>query len=286
MNPNKSLILVDQHHTVKVSTIDFRIDIAIGLTEGIAYDEEWIRLLIDGVDVIKTPTFEGAYDFDMVCRTLTGSGKYLIFNCICGFPSCGGWNSDGIDVRHDKNHIEWWIPERDCLFRFEKRQYQEAIAQAKANIEPIKAYEIWCTELGNQRDPLLWAITSGRNEVLAELLRASSIQTDSMARKYASYIVEADNSEGLKLILERFDIIELKDERGLTLFHQAARENSVACVQSILSQSINLQVCDKKGWTALDYALFENHIEVIALLSQKGIDKKTDDERWSSLSML
>ena len=60
---------------IKISTINFDIKIAIGLTQRRSGDEEWIRLLIDGVDVIKTPNFEGAYDFEMVHRTLKGSGK-------------------------------------------------------------------------------------------------------------------------------------------------------------------------------------------------------------------
>jgi hypothetical protein len=74
--------------------------------------------------------------FSELERSLTGSGRYLIFTCACGVADDGGW--DYVDVSHHESTISWrFSRDHEYSFIFQKDSYREAVSICADRIESL-----------------------------------------------------------------------------------------------------------------------------------------------------
>lgn len=75
-------------------------------------------------------------------------------------------------------------------------------------------------------------------------------------------------------LLKLQDSVEVNhvDEVGRSALHYASAAGSVKCVEHLLKRGINVNLADRKGWTAIHIAVSKNFTEVAKLL----IDAKAD----------
>lgn len=102
------------------------------------------------------------------------------------------------------------------------------------------------------------AAKEGNVEVFQHLLTA----TKSLSPMIGSKISEnADTAEPTFKVLE-----ELRDKNGRTLLHVASMEGRTHIVKLLLAELINTELTDKSGWTALDWAVENTHLDVVEIL--------------------
>ncbi len=87
------------------------------------YNNTFIEVIIDGYPLKDTEAFEdGEVFWPELKRSIEGSGKYLIFTCICGVAEDAGWEE--INVIHKENMIIWEFDRNSSFqFRFNKEDY-------------------------------------------------------------------------------------------------------------------------------------------------------------------
>ena len=100
--------------------------------EGIVFkNSTFIGMMIDGELIDEIKAFEdGTVYWPELKRSLEGTGKYLIFTCICGVAEDAGWEE--INVIHSNSEVAWKF-ERDGehKFIFDKADYLYQIQQCE-----------------------------------------------------------------------------------------------------------------------------------------------------------
>lgn len=87
-----------------------------------------IRLMIDGLPSEKLKYLELAVVvFSELVRSLTGSGRYLIFTSASGIADEGGW--EGVDVKFEGDRVVWDFEVEDMTYHFEfhSQEYEREI---------------------------------------------------------------------------------------------------------------------------------------------------------------
>ncbi len=219
---------------MKISTIRFEPDFKAGLMDKYDcyyrgreygpqsylcddYDENWVHLAVDDAYLVRCDYYAGhveyygVYTLEAIRESLSGSGRYQIFNCSCLVPECGGWDEDGTIVSHTAAFIDWELPEKQVKYRFNKEQYKSALRDLDKSLELISAYDSWTQAPGNSNDPLLWAISTNQNDMLRALLVGDDIASISEHdpekfgpfESYAAHAKEVGNVEAFELISEK-----------------------------------------------------------------------------------
>lgn len=91
---------------------------AVKVIDGIKFTScAFVKLEINELELLAVQSFEGSVVFfPELERSLSGSGKYLIFTCACGIAEDAGWSE--IEVGH-RTDVIYWEFERETLYRFE-----------------------------------------------------------------------------------------------------------------------------------------------------------------------
>jgi hypothetical protein len=76
--------------------------------------------------------------FSELERSLSGSGRYLIFTCACGVADDGGW--DYVNVSHHGPTIGWsFSRDQDYSFVFQKDLYRASVRHCADQIASLDA---------------------------------------------------------------------------------------------------------------------------------------------------
>ncbi len=74
--------------------------------------------------------------FSELKRSLTDSGRYLIFTCACGIADDGGWEC--VEVLHEERTINWrFFRDQEFRFKFHKNSYIKEIARCAELIKSL-----------------------------------------------------------------------------------------------------------------------------------------------------
>ena len=107
--------------------------------EGIIFSNfAYISPIIDGVDILKEPFFEGSFlVIKELQNSITESGNYLLFTSVSGIADDAGW--DYIKVIHKKDSIKWDIERDDNHFSyiFDKEQYLREVLKLVTEIKNL-----------------------------------------------------------------------------------------------------------------------------------------------------
>ena len=212
---------------MKISTIRFEPDLKAGLLnkyrcyyrelnyaqsdDAGACDEDWIPLIINDEYFIIDIHYNSIYTLKNIRASLAGTGQYRIFNCSCFIPECEGWDYEGITVNHTETLIEWKIPEKNLEFTFSKEQYKATLDALDKAIQPLLDYDTWAQAPENSADPVLWAISEHKNELLSTLLEGTNIAAGAKfepdhyrsLEAYSAYATEVGNNDAAILINKR-----------------------------------------------------------------------------------
>lgn len=104
-------------------------------------DNIWMQGSLEIFINTRKPYHESSdiIDVNALLQSMEEEGKFFIFSCCCGVPSCSGWEK-GISVKHKGDTIEWtngntnetWILERQCM--------EEDIATIRTEVMNFKKY--------------------------------------------------------------------------------------------------------------------------------------------------
>jgi len=75
-----------------------------------------------------------------------------------------------------------------------------------------------------------------------------------------------------EIILNQPELINKKDENGLSLLHWACDRSQLGMVQWLIEQGININEKDNEGETSLSYALLCENYDIAKYLIEKGAD--------------
>lgn len=108
--------------------------------EGIPFSSIcYVKLFVDGCDVISEDTFEGSFIyFKELKDSVEKSGKYLIFTSVSGIADDAGW--DYVTVTHKEDTVEWSF-ERDnssLFYLFDSSEYQNQISTLEDKIQSLQ----------------------------------------------------------------------------------------------------------------------------------------------------
>ena len=90
-------------------------------------------------------------------------------------------------------------------------------------------------------------------------------------------IVRLDDQNSLIDILDTIDI-NLVNNSGQSLVHEAAANNSANCLEILLKNKAKTDFQDKRGMAPLHYAAANSSLECVALLKDKGANASISDE--------
>lgn len=90
-------------------------------------------------------------------------------------------------------------------------------------------------------------------------------------------IIRLDDQDSLMTILYTIDI-NLVNNNGQSLVHEAAANNSKNCLEILLKNKANPDSQDKRGMTPLHYAAANSSLESVALLKDIGANASISDE--------
>ncbi|WP_123784074.1 hypothetical protein [Corallococcus macrosporus] len=105
--------------------------------EGILFsDVAVVKMFIDGEDVEASGCLgdDVLVYFDELEKSLSASGNYLIFTCVCGMAEDGGW--EGVKVVLNEDVVTWEFEAggRVLWFSFARDEYASEIKSARAMI--------------------------------------------------------------------------------------------------------------------------------------------------------
>lgn len=89
--------------------------------------------------------------------------------------------------------------------------------------------------------------------------------------------VRLNDINALKMAIGSIDI-NIVNESGQSLLHEAAVNNSVKCAQELLDKGIDSNIKDNKGMTALHYSAANNSVDVAVEIIGQGGDLSIFDD--------
>ncbi len=94
----------------------------------------FVNIEVDGENLLSQPEFLGTVVyFDEVERSLSASGKYLIFTCACGIAEDAGWSE--IEVLHQQGIINWvFLCGTNFHFSFDVVEYRAEVEKCRHEI--------------------------------------------------------------------------------------------------------------------------------------------------------
>ena len=117
------------------------------------------QLVIDGIEFTNSMLLELNVDdfssrkvehldsslvvFPELMRSLSGSGKYLIFTSASGIADEGGW--EGVDVKFERNIVTWSFEVEDMQygFNFDEIEYEMEIRKMEQELKILtKNFEL------------------------------------------------------------------------------------------------------------------------------------------------
>ena len=108
--------------------------------------------------------------------------------------------------------------------------------------------------------PMHGAAKQGNTEVFQLLLTAI---------KSASPVTESESSKNAHVAKPTLkDWRDVRDKNGRTLLHIASMEGHEDVVRLLIMEPVNSELTDKFGWTALDWAVENNHLGVVEIFWQ------------------
>jgi len=91
------------------------------------------------------------------------------------------------------------------------------------------------------------------------------------------------NLSVLQGILENYpDMIDIMDERGLTLLHWAVSHQRKEVVNYLIAKGANLEIRAPTGWTMLHYSALEGYNDIAKLLIDGGAEINTRDREGNT----
>lgn len=120
---------------------------------------------------------------------------------------------------------------------------------------------------------LKWAASSGRTDVVRNILHSSTKKTNvtpGMSGKALLMAIQNGHSEAANLLIQNGEGLTYRDESNATVLHWAARMGQAPICQSLLEKGVNLGVKDQDDQTALDWAMRGNNEQTINLLLKGG----------------
>lgn len=125
--------------------------------------------------------------------------------------------------------------------------------------------------------PLLWkAISEGRSaaSITTILDGGASVEYEYRGVRLLQLAIEANNSDVVRLLLERGATAEGADFRVWTALHSAAFSGNIELILLVLKETDNQAPKDHQGWTPLDLAAFHKHDDITKILDPEGKVKK------------
>lgn len=108
-----------------------------------------IKLMIDGVLSNKLKHMEvSLVVHSELLRSLSGSGRYLIFTAASGIADDGGW--DGVDVEIDENLVVWDFEVENIKhhFEFDFFQYEKELQELEKSVVALSSkFDLEPTEI-------------------------------------------------------------------------------------------------------------------------------------------
>lgn len=179
---------------------------------------------------------------------------------------------------------------------YEANEKQEQIIEAIENKDLLTLENLICHAKVspnfyiNGTTPICTAATQGNEAALAILLRGNCILNTPNVRDdvWQRLPIHIAASKGhlafLKLLLENFEDVNVKDSDGRTALHWAAIFGNKDVAELLLKSGANVNGAQRDGFTPLYAATCFGHIDVCCTLLQYGGDAMVcDDDGWNIL---
>ncbi|MCK5667290.1 MAG: ankyrin repeat domain-containing protein, partial [Thiotrichaceae bacterium] len=112
--------------------------------------------------------------------------------------------------------------------------------------------------------------------IIKALLARSDVDVNSQAGEHESTAlmgaVDNNNTEAIKILLNKGAKIDAIDSDGWTALFSAAKNNSSEAIEMLLKEGANIDAVDRYGETALFLAVKRDCVEATKLLLQSGAD--------------
>ncbi|XP_062589771.1 serine/threonine-protein phosphatase 6 regulatory ankyrin repeat subunit B-like [Saccostrea cucullata] len=142
----------------------------------------------------------------------------------------------------------------------------------------------------NGTTPICKAATEGNVEALSILLRDNcildtpNVRDDVWQRMPIHIAASKGHVAFLKLLLEHFHDVDIKDSDGRTSLHWAAIFGNCDIAEILLKEGANVNGAQRDGFTPLYAATCFGHIDVCCMLLKYGGDAMVcDEEGWNVL---
>jgi ankyrin repeat protein len=143
------------------------------------------------------------------------------------------------------------------------------------------------TSVGEIPVVLKWAASSGRTDVVRNILETSNKRTKLMPGTSGHALllaIQNGHTEAANLLINRGEGMTYADENSATLLHWAARIGQSSICQKLLGKGVSLGAKDDDGQTALDWAMKGNHELTINMLLKGG--KNVTRQKTANLQSL
>lgn len=126
-----------------MDTISFKLRCIEGSEElkldGISFSRcAFVHVIINGSFDSLNEFPDSLVVFSELERSLSGSGRYLIFTCACGVADDGGW--DYVNVSHYDSTIGWsFSRDQDYSLVFQKDLYRASVSNCADRIASLDA---------------------------------------------------------------------------------------------------------------------------------------------------
>ncbi|PHH61915.1 hypothetical protein CDD81_7720 [Ophiocordyceps australis] len=132
------------------------------------------------------------------------------------------------------------------------------------------------------KTPVAWAAEKKHFEALRLILDMDAILVntqDRAGRTPLSYLAENGWHDMIKLLISRFPSANLQDKGGKTPLMWAIEKNHLEAARLILDiHFINVNLKDRRNWTALAYAAKVGNPDIVSLVLAKDPDPNIQDE--------